>query len=445
MLRVCRVPEQRTGNVKCVFRLTGLHLTKRPPRFCFVMSRSARTLVIGGGGGGDALAALVVADTLGLDRANTAFGTLVWERTLYDPAPGPRAPEDFARITQHGPLNHRVTADSTLKGDAMTFVPRLADAFDVEYYLMDVTRGAQRVRAQINALQDDLGFDTVIVVDVGGDILARGDEEALRSPLADGLILAGTEGLNADVQVAVTGIGLDGELDEEDLVDVYRDLIDGSSDSGAPDLQAGVDRYVISEAAAQDVAPVFEWLPSEVSGLTCAAALGHRGVAEIRSSGLRVDLSPESHTLYVLPHQRVMDRNEIAQAFRETASMEDAEAALRAYGRRPETDRERESRARLQRQVQCRTADPDCAHLEEELLAYSRRMRDDDVRYLSIRRIARVLGLQRHELEHLKGHLATAHPDRYQPPVWACAPEDGRPASPDPQTASATRYAGDAG
>ncbi|WP_179862389.1 DUF1152 domain-containing protein [Longibacter salinarum] len=371
------------------------------------------TLIFAGGGGGDALAALMVADAFGLDPKRTAFATLVWERTLFDPEPGPRAPEDFEAIQAVGEHNHRITASSRLRGDRTTFVPRLAESFGVSYYLMDVTRGPERVRTQISELQQRLGFDRVLVVDVGGDILARGHEEMLRSPLADGLALAGTHDLDADVRVIVTGLGLDGELSEQDVADVHADLIEGNDD-----LTTGT----ITPDTASRFASAFRWLPSEVSGLTTAAALGHRGTAEIRSSGLRVELSDESCTVRSFAHDDVYQRNEIAAAFEGICSIEQCETVLQDFGRTSELEYERRSRDRLETTVESRTMKSlPLEELEADLIDYSATVQEEGVQYLSIRRIAKVLDLQRHELESFKTYLAENHADRFQPPIWTCS------------------------
>lgn len=386
------------------------------PRFyhesLHVVDHVKNVLIFAGGGGGDALAALMIADTLGFDPKRVAFSTLVWERTLFDPEPGPRAPEDFASIEPVGEHNYRITPDSRLAGDRQTFVPRLAESYGVSYYLMDVTRGPNRVQTQINELQQRLGFDTVLVVDVGGDILARGDEEMLRSPLADGLALAGTHDLDADVRVVVTGLGLDGELSDEDVEDVQRDLIRGNAD---------VETDVITPNTAARFAGAFRWLPSEVSGLTTAAALGHRGIAEIRSSGLRVELSDESCTVRSFAHQDVYERNEIAAAFGGTASIEACETVLNDFGRTSELQFERRSREKMEASAALRSEMPPMEDLEAQLLDYSAQAHDEGVNYLSIRRIAKVLDLQRHELDPFKTYLADNHGDRFQPPIWACS------------------------
>ena len=53
-----------------------------------------------------------------------------------------------------------------------------------------------------------------LLVDVGGDVLAHGEEPGLASPLADSILLAAARHLPDDLRVvaAVFGAGCDGEL-----------------------------------------------------------------------------------------------------------------------------------------------------------------------------------------------------------------------------------------
>ena len=379
------------------------------------MSSSKQTLVVAGGGGGDALAALMVARTLGLAPSEVAYATIVWERTIYDPTPGPRSPSGFASIRSVGAHNHAIDGTSALKDPAVTFIPRLADTFGVSYYLMNIRRGAQHVQQQVRELHALHGFEEILIVDVGGDILARGDEETLRSPTADGLALAGMYDAPVDVHVAVTGFGLDGELTKAHMAEIEAEMpLD--TDYAPP--------QPITEAIASDFMQAFEWLPSEVSGMTCAAALGYRGTAEIRSSGMRVDLTDESPIVRTYPFDAVWARNEIAQACRDTTSLDETEAIVQSFGQTSELDYERRSAKSLETRGDS-TAPPimDDEQLETLdvcLMMYCDEAKGEGVDYLSVRRIAKVLGLDRHQLEQFRTYLTRTYPDRFDPPVWVC-------------------------
>ena len=97
-------------------------------------------------------------------------------------------------------------------------LPRLAAELPATLYLLDASEGAAGLGAQLQELAGILRADRVLIVDGGGDILATGHEAGLRSPLGDSLVLAATDGLDRDVQVLVAGLGLDGELSEDVLL-----------------------------------------------------------------------------------------------------------------------------------------------------------------------------------------------------------------------------------
>jgi len=379
------------------------------------MTSSKRTLIVAGGGGGDALAALMVARTLGYAPSEVAYATIVWERTLYDPQPGPRSPESFASIKPVGTHNHVIDGTSALKAPAVTFIPRLADTFGVSYYLMNIRRGAQHVREQVRELHALHGFEEIVVVDVGGDILARGDEDTLRSPTADGLALAGMYDAPVDVHVAVAGFGLDGELTEAHMAEIDAELpLD--SDYAQP--------QPITEATASDFMDAFQWLPSEVSGMTCAAALGYRGTAEIRSSGMKVELTDESPLVRTYPFEAVWQRNEIAQACRDTTSLDETEAIVESFGQTSELEYERRSAKSLETRGDSAApailGDDQIETLDVCLMMYCDEAKGEGVDYLSVRRVAKVLGLDRSQLEQFRSYLAETYPERFNPPIWVC-------------------------
>jgi Protein of unknown function (DUF1152) len=150
--------------------------------------------------------------------------------------------------------------------------------------------------------------DRVLIVDGGGDILATGHEAGLRSPLEDSLVLAAADGLDRDVQVLVAGLGLDGELSEDVLLQRCARL--GGTLAGRP-----------SAEDARGYQQLFGWHPSEATGLFCAAALGARGWVEVRGAGLAVRLTDHSSEVYRLQQRAVMSANQVAQAVVGTRSL----------------------------------------------------------------------------------------------------------------------------
>jgi hypothetical protein len=132
------------------------------------------------------------------------IATYSWDRLLIDPLPGPRNPSSFTRLQPVGDHNYRVTSGTTVRPPAGSTLPRLAAELQADLFLLDPRGGAHGLARQLSELARLLDQRTVTIVDVGGDILAHGDEPALRSPLADCLVLAATTALD-NVQVLVTG------------------------------------------------------------------------------------------------------------------------------------------------------------------------------------------------------------------------------------------------
>ena len=119
----------------------------------------------------------------------------------------------------------------------------------------------------------------------------------------------------------ITGAGVDGELPEDLVLERCEQLR----------------AELVHRLTPPDVEPfrsLFDWHPSEATGLVCAAAAGTRGTAEIRDQGFPVVLSDHTPDVYALPAQRVLDVNGIAQRLPATRSLQEAEAALLATGRR---------------------------------------------------------------------------------------------------------------
>ena len=102
-------------------------------------------------------------------------------------------------------------------------------------------------------------------------------------------------------RVLVTGAGIDGELPETLVLERYEQL----------------DAQLVHRLTAEDVEPfrpLFDWHPSEATGLLCAAAAGTRGTAEIRDQGFPVVLSDHTPDVHAPARSRASSSvNRIAQ------------------------------------------------------------------------------------------------------------------------------------
>jgi hypothetical protein len=366
-------------------------------------------LLIAAGGGGDAIAAAIVSRAIDPARTRPPIATYSWDRLLIDPLPGPRDPSSFVGLERVGERNHRVTAQSEVVAPAGSTLPRLAAELDADLFLLDPRGGAQGLAGQLIELTRLLGTSAVTIVDVGGDILARGDEPTLRSPLADSLVLAATAGF-AQARVLITGAGIDGELPEDLVLERYAQLR----------------AKFVHRLTSTDVDPfrsLFDWHPSEATGILCAAAAGTRGTAEIRDQGFPVVLSDHTPDVHALPAQRVRDFNRIAQRVEPARSLQEAEATLLATGRRSEIDYERR-KAKQRGEVAAAEppAEPTTQALADQLAEIRGDAAQRGVDFITLRGLAERLALPGNHLAELQHHLYTRHGTDYAAPLWKVHP-----------------------
>ncbi|MFJ8165337.1 DUF1152 domain-containing protein [Streptomyces sp. NPDC096136] len=182
--------------------------------------------------------------------------------------------------------------------------------------------GARGLARQIAAAARWCRADRIDLVDVGGDIVARGDEPTLRSPLGDALAARAASGLPTTVHVA--GPGLDNEVPLPDLL---------------PRL--GEPAFALDAAHTEAVSGVFDWHPSEASALLVAAARGVRGVCGTRDAPRPVLLDDTARQVHRLTLDRVLALGPLARALVDCASLEEAEDASRAVCGFSEIARER--------------------------------------------------------------------------------------------------------
>jgi hypothetical protein len=332
------------------------------------------------GGGGDALAALIIRHAIEPAGAPPVVLSYSWDRYIIDPTPGPRSPLDFADLGRLTETCREVTAGSRLLTGGVSGLTLLAQHTHARFVLMDPTRGAAGIRQQLRELIDLLSADSVMLVDVGGDVAAHGNEPTLLSPLGDSLALAALTDLPVPTNAAVLGLGLDGELPDSD---VRFDL----AAAGASCLTLGPDEvkpYLVA----------LEHHPSEATMLVAAAATHVRGQAEIRDTGALVHLTPASAEAYLLPSERLLDLNRVAQALQSSRSFAEAEAVTAALCGRTELDHERRKAHAL---AHNRPAEPPAADLRRRFEEYRHAAADRGVDFVSFRRLTEILGMHRYQ------------------------------------------------
>ncbi|MBT2510825.1 DUF1152 domain-containing protein [Streptomyces sp. ISL-98] len=359
-------------------------------------------LIVAAGGGGDAVAASMLHAALYREASPAVIFTYAWDRLLIDPVPGPRGPANFTGLSPLTKSVQAVPPDAKPVAPAGSTLPRLAAELRQTLALIDPHHGAEGITRQLEELVEHLSPESIDLLDVGGDILARGDEPTLRSPLADALTLAACCQVNTPVRLLVAGPGLDGELP----ADVVRDRMGPS----------------ILTLTAGDVAPissVLEWHPSEATAMLAATARGVRGLCEVRDAGLPVPLTDEGPTVHEADLDTALNRNELARAVLATESLDAAEQHSREVCGYSEIDYERKKASRLGNKLEQQL---DAEATLRQLDQFQAKARSRGITHTTFRRITEALGLNGSQRQDLRDLLLNRRSEQYAAPLWRITP-----------------------
>jgi hypothetical protein len=295
-------------------------------------------LVLGIGGGGDVVGALAVARFCESLGSEVVLGGVAWERFAIDPSPGPRPMgqvRDAELLGKHAAL----AGPTTSTADGIAFAEAgVASHLETRTVLVEVTRGAVGAADGIAAAMEHFGCDLLLGVDVGGDVLGRGDEEGLASPLCDAVMLAAM--LRAARQgrplLAVVGAGCDGELAPAQVLDRVAALGRAGAWLGS---------WGVSPEIATELEEAALRVPTEASLQVARCARGETGAVAIREGRQQVELGPVGALTFFFDAVSAIAELPLANAVRESESIDEARDALAALGVRTELDYERERAA----------------------------------------------------------------------------------------------------
>jgi hypothetical protein len=298
---------------------------------------STRPLVIGMGGGGDVVGALATAEPMRLyDGAEPVVGGLTWERRPYDPVPGPRTVAEITGAEELAPGILLANPDTRVRDRDVFFAEsRMAEFLGQPTVLIDVSRGAAAVADGLAEAVSALKCDLLVLVDVGGDVIAHGDEPGLRSPLADAVMLAAGGQLSISGQpvlLGIFGIGCDAELTPAEVLARLATVAAAGGLCGARGLTGAVaDRM---EAAMALVS-------TEASAQAVRAFRGASGLATIRGGTRALELSSVAAlTFYLDVDITLKAAGRLARAVGGAGSLAEANDALNALGVTTELDYE---------------------------------------------------------------------------------------------------------
>jgi hypothetical protein len=305
-----------------------------------LLASARRPLVLGLGGGGDVVGALATYEMCRIyHAAEPRLGGVSWERRAIDPVPGPRTVDEIegARIIAPGVL--AASADTRIRDRGIPFAEsRMAGLLGEEVVLVEIAHGPATLADGLAAALDELGCDLLICLDVGGDVLAHGDEAGLGSPLCDAVVLAAAERLAAAgrrVVGAVFGAGCDGELTPGEVLERLGEVAAAGGLVGARGL---------TDPIARRVEEATEVVPTEASLQAVRCFRGARGETTIRGGLRRVVLSPiAAVTFFFDVEAAVSSASRLARAVRPAKSLEEANDILNGLGVTTELDSEREA------------------------------------------------------------------------------------------------------
>lgn len=292
------------------------------------------------GGGGDVVGALATARLCQSFGAEFVLGGVSWERWPIDPHAGPRGVDEIlgGRALNSG----AVLADQrTTTPDGVPFAEsRMAGYLCSETLLVDLAGGATGTAASIADAAGKLGCDLVVFVDVGGDVVARGDEPGLASPLCDAVMLAAATRLaeRMPVAAAIYGAGCDGELTPDEVLERIAELGRAGALLGA---------WGLTPALCEQIEAAADVVPTEASMMGVRCARGETGSAEIRGGLRTVPLTPLGAVTFYFDPVTALAAGvaPLATAVRGSESLEAAQRALSGLEVRTELDLER-ARAR---------------------------------------------------------------------------------------------------
>lgn len=307
------------------------------------LAQARRCLVVGIGGGGDVVGALAfglaAADAYGVEFIP---GGLTWERRVVDPLPGPRRLDEIASAER---LNEGVALagpDTSGPGDFRFCEARMAEFLGAPVALIDPNLGPRRTAAALDDGAEQLGCDHVILLDVGGDVLAHGDEPGLASPLADAVLLAAAAHMRTPTTGCVFGAGCDGELEPSEVMERVREL------EACFDVALGAAAIERAFAATATVV-------TEASAMALRCARGETGIVEIRRGLRTVTLTADGGRLICFDPAHALDGPALlANAVIEARDLLHANDILMARGVTTELELERGWAAAARSEVQNR-------------------------------------------------------------------------------------------
>ncbi|MBB5252904.1 DUF1152 domain-containing protein [Sulfurisphaera ohwakuensis] len=286
--------------------------------------------VFGLGGGGDVASTYIVMKYLSLKNISSIVGAVTWERYVEDPLPGPICKEDMKNIVMINDVITEVNQSSYAIRNGLAVIPQLVrflKAMKIDKgYSICIKYGPKSIAEGIADLASRLNTNFIIGVDAGGDVLAKGCEETLGSPLIDFLMLASLvelENMGFNVLLATIGAGSDGELEQEYILKRISEI---ARNEGLIDIK-GIDKDM-----ERDLEIILSNVNTEASRIPLEAFKGLYGEIPIRNGTRRVKVSPVSSIMFFLDPKKVAYTSPLYDIVKNSSSLDDANRKLNEVG-----------------------------------------------------------------------------------------------------------------
>ncbi|ADN51750.1 DUF1152 domain-containing protein [Vulcanisaeta distributa] len=255
-------------------------------------------LVIGIGGGGDVVGSTITYSLAINEGKEAILGAVLWERYVNDVVPGPIRIQELRNADALGDYLAIVNGDTYAVREGRHVIPQIANVLSVikdDGLGISIAGPVSSVAKELSDYVSKYGIDAVIGIDVGGDVLALGNEDGLYSPLADSYSVAilsrVQDTTNVPVILGVAGPGVDGELDRDYVLMRISQLAGKGAFLGAYGPTRN-DLMILEDILSKAI--------TEASGLVFKAARGHHGNVGIRGSTRYVRLDVSSSITYYL-------------------------------------------------------------------------------------------------------------------------------------------------
>jgi hypothetical protein len=305
-----------------------------------LLRQSRRPLVIGMGGGGDVVGALATAEmSRHYDGAEPILGGLAWERRPIDPLPGPRSVDEIENGDELAPGIVLANGQTRVRERHVHFAEsRMAEFLGQPTVLITLQDGPAATASSLAQAAEALERDLLVFIDVGGDVLAQGQEPGLRSPLGDAMMLAVAARLQRMghlVLGGIFGIGCDGELTPSEVLNALSNLAGAGGLAGARGL---------TESTARLLDEAIRLVPTEASAQAVRAFSAPAEAAAIRGGARSIERTAAATVTFYFDVAVAYDTlGRLAQAVDRATSPEEANEALHALGVRSELDLERDA------------------------------------------------------------------------------------------------------